>query len=123
MKKDLEALLRVIDGGDRAQRRRWFVNIVIAVAGDFGLVYWQLEALERQREQESYQYEALMFVLSILVWYFGNRALWTRTGRGAFSSRQAGAFARFSSRTEGGPPGAGIAATSGRRSDQRRWTR
>ncbi|MEM9456350.1 MAG: ATP-binding cassette domain-containing protein [Myxococcota bacterium] len=89
MVKDLEALMRVVDGGDRARRRLWFANVVIAVAGDFGLVYWQIVALERQRCAQPYRYEASMFALSIIVWFLGNRALWGQTGRGLAEGTEA----------------------------------
>ncbi len=88
MLRDLDALGRVVDGGDRGQRRLWFANLAVAVIGDFGLVYWQIVALENQRQSESYKYETAMFVLSIVVWYFGNRALWGQTGRGLAKGTQ-----------------------------------
>jgi len=89
MFRDLDALLRVIDSGDHARRRVWFLNLAVTVAGDFGLVYWQIVALQHQRSDEPYQYEAAMFVLSILLWYFGNRALWAQTGRGLAEGTEA----------------------------------
>lgn len=82
MLKHLISLLGVIDSHDRATRRRWVVGLLLSVTADFGLVYCQVLALQKQRLGESYAREALMFVSAVVLWYVTARWLWGTTGAG-----------------------------------------
>ncbi len=87
--QDVNALASVMDGGDRALRRRWLANAALTIVGDFGLVYCQILALQRQTAGEPYVREALMYVLAIVLWLFTSRRLWDRTGLALAEGAQA----------------------------------
>ncbi|MCA9537843.1 MAG: ATP-binding cassette domain-containing protein [Myxococcales bacterium] len=82
MLNHLRNLVTLVDEGDRSRRRWWWAELVGAVLGDFGLIYCQILALQKQRAGQSYARETLMYAGAIVLWYVADLRLWGRTGKG-----------------------------------------
>lgn len=80
--KAVDAVLSMVDRGDRAHRRRWLGAITVTILADFSLLYSQITALRQQRFGLDYGREAAIFVCALVLWTLGTKRLYalTRTG-------------------------------------------
>jgi len=87
--KAADAVLSMVDRGDRAHRRRWLGAIAVTILADYGMLYSQITALRQQRFGLEYGREAAIFVCALILWTLGTKRLYGLTRAGLVDGTRA----------------------------------